>query len=109
MRKLSALLLVLLSSVFFSGLSMAAPQAEPAAPAAAVSQKAVGTEGAVNINTADASLLQQELKGIGKVKAEAIVAYREANGPFTTVDQLLEVKGIGKAILEKNRSRLSLE
>jgi competence protein ComEA len=39
-------------------------------------------------------LLQQELKGVGKVKAEAIVAYREANGPFTTVDQLLEVKGI---------------
>ena len=41
-------------------------------------------------------------------KAKAIVAYRESNGPFTAVDDLLEVKGIGKALLEKNRDRLAI-
>ncbi|MEA9992675.1 ComEA family DNA-binding protein, partial [Pseudomonas sp. RTS1] len=44
--------------------------------------------------------------GIGASKAKAIIAYRESNGPFTAVDELLEVKGIGKALLEKNRDRL---
>lgn len=63
----------------------------------------------VNINTADADMLQKELSGIGKNKANAIVAYREANGDFTSVEELIEVKGIGKAILEKNRDRLSVE
>ncbi|MFZ3155568.1 ComEA family DNA-binding protein, partial [Pseudomonas sp.] len=42
-----------------------------------------------------------------KVKAASIVDHRAANGPFASVDDLLEVKGIGAAILEKNRDRLS--
>lgn len=65
--------------------------------------------GKVNINTADAETLQKELSGIGKGKALAIVAYREANGEFTSVDELIEVKGIGKAILDKNREKLSVQ
>ncbi|WP_248919165.1 ComEA family DNA-binding protein [Pseudomonas entomophila] len=63
----------------------------------------------ININSADAPSLQQALDGIGKAKAEAIVAYREANGPFTSVDELLEIKGIGNALLERNRDKLILE
>lgn len=63
----------------------------------------------VNINTADAETLQKGLSGIGKGKALAIVAYREANGEFTSVDELIEVKGIGKAILDKNRDKLALQ
>jgi competence protein ComEA len=63
----------------------------------------------VNINTAEAETLQKQLSGIGKGKAEAIVAYREANGEFTSVDELIEVKGIGKALLDKNRDRLAVE
>ena len=59
----------------------------------------------VDLNTADVATLTS-LKGIGPAKAEAIVAYREANGPFTRVEQLTEVKGIGSVILEKNRSDL---
>lgn len=66
-------------------------------------------KGQVNINTADAETLQKELSGIGKGKALAIVAYREANGEFTSVDELIEVKGIGKAILDKNRDKLSIQ
>ncbi|WP_201189554.1 ComEA family DNA-binding protein [Pseudomonas fluorescens] len=60
----------------------------------------------VDLNTADASTLQRELSGIGESKAKAIVAYRETNGPFASVDELLEVKGIGKAILDKNREKI---
>ena len=60
----------------------------------------------VNLNAADAETLRRDLFGIGASKAKAIIAYRESNGPFTGVDELLEVKGIGKALLEKNRGRL---
>ncbi|WP_043310811.1 ComEA family DNA-binding protein [Pseudomonas sp. ML96] len=62
----------------------------------------------VNLNTADADTLQSELVGIGQVKAQAIVDHRNTNGPFASVDELLEVKGIGPATLEKNRARMSV-
>lgn len=62
----------------------------------------------VNLNTADAETLARELKGVGTARAKAIVDYREAHGPFNTVDELLEVKGIGTSILDSNRAKLSL-
>lgn len=62
----------------------------------------------IDLNAADASTLQRELAGIGAAKANAIVAYRETNGPFASVDELLEVKGIGKAILDRNREKLEV-
>lgn len=61
----------------------------------------------LNINTATASEIQKFLTGIGAKKAEAIVQYREKHGNFTTAEQLLEVQGIGKATLDKNRDRLA--
>lgn len=63
---------------------------------------------AINLNTADAATLEAELAGVGKAKAQAIVDHRTSNGPFASIDELLEVKGIGPAILEKNRARLSI-
>ena len=60
---------------------------------------------AVNINTANVEELQQ-LKDIGAKKAAEIVAYREAHGEFKNVDELTNVKGIGKATLEKLRQEL---
>ena len=109
MRKLTALLFVLLSAVSFSGAAVSAAKAEATKPAATAAKPVSEKTAAVNVNAADADTLQRELLGIGKVKAEAIVAYREQNGPFTSVDQLLEVKGVGKALLERNRTKLSLE
>ena len=53
--------------------------------------------------------LARELHGVGEAKARAIVEYREAHGAFASVDQLLEVKGIGAATLEKNSQRLSVD
>lgn len=64
---------------------------------------------AVNINTADADSLQSELKGIGSQKAEAIIAYREANGSFKSADELANVKGIGLKTVEKNRENILLQ
>jgi competence protein ComEA len=60
----------------------------------------------VNINTADAATLDRVLVNIGPSKAEAIVAYRKANGAFRSPDQLASVKGIGLATIEKNRERI---
>jgi competence protein ComEA len=62
----------------------------------------------VNINTADAPALSAELNGVGEKRAQAIVDYRKKNGPFKSVDDLLNVKGIGPAMLKKNRSKLSI-
>ncbi len=64
--------------------------------------------GPVNVNAADAQTLAKELNGIGLKKAELIVAYREQFGPFTAVEQLLEVKGVGEKTLEKNASLILL-
>ncbi|WP_375192332.1 ComEA family DNA-binding protein [Marinobacter sp.] len=65
-------------------------------------------DAAVNINTADVATLAS-LSGIGESKAEAIVAYREANGPFAATADLANVKGIGEATLAKNADRLTVE
>ncbi len=63
----------------------------------------------VNINTADAAAMASALKGVGNARAQDIVRYREAFGPFTSVDELTEVKGIGKSTLDENRARITLE
>ena len=60
----------------------------------------------VNINSADAATLDRVLDGVGPSKAEAIVAYRKANGAFRSVEQLASVKGIGLATVERNRDRI---
>ncbi|RYB91170.1 ComEA family DNA-binding protein [Nocardioides oleivorans] len=53
----------------------------------------------VNLNTADQAALDT-LPGVGPVTADAILSWREDNGGFTSVDELLEVDGIGEATLE---------
>lgn len=57
----------------------------------------------VNINSASAEQIADALSGIGLVKAQEIVRFRETNGPFESVDQLVAVKGIGTGLLERNR------
>ena len=61
----------------------------------------------VNINTADAATLAAAIAGVGQKRAEAIVAYREANGPFRSVDDLVLVKGVGQKTLEQSRTGLT--
>lgn len=79
--------LFLFAFLLFSGLSLAEP---------------------VNINTADATSLAASIKGVGTKKAVAIVAYREENGPFKSVTDLAQVRGIGHRTVEKNLKNLSV-
>lgn len=62
----------------------------------------------VNINTADAATLDRVLVGIGHSKAQAIVAYRKANGAFKSASALADVKGIGPSTIERNAGRISV-
>ena len=68
----------------------------------------LSTLAGVDINSASAEQLAKSLNGIGPAKAAAIVAYRDANGPFNSVDQLTKVKGIGSGTVEKNRQLIEL-
>ena len=61
----------------------------------------------ININTADTRELIK-LSGIGEVKAAAIVAYREEHGAFSSVEELMNVKGIGEKTLEKIRGYVTV-
>ena len=75
---------------------------------ALATQFAIGTAfAAVNINTATKDELVA-LSGIGPAKAQAILDYRKANGPFKSVDDLKNVKGIGAKRLEKLRADISV-
>ena len=62
----------------------------------------------IDLNSADAETLARSLSGVGLSKAQAIVRYREQYGPFASLEELTEVKGIGPAILERNRDRFVL-
>ena len=70
---------------------------------------AFAADNEVNINTASAELIAQELVGVGQSKAYRIVEYREAHGPFESTDELIEVKGIGESIVERNRDRIVIQ
>jgi competence protein ComEA len=109
---LSSLIFALLATTSLA--VTAAPSATPVAAPAEATKPAIsvpsGVQSAkVNLNAASPETLQKELSGIGAAKANAIVAYREEHGGFTAVDELIEVKGIGKALLDKNREKLSID
>lgn len=63
----------------------------------------------VNINTADKETLMTVVKGVGEKRAEAIITYREQNGPFKSIDELAEVNGISTSIVENNRENISVD
>ena len=62
----------------------------------------------ININTASEAQLTQ-LDGIGAKKAQQIILYRQMMAPFATADDLANVKGIGKATVDKNRHRITTQ
>jgi competence protein ComEA len=84
--------------------------AQAAQPAGSrkVSSVQVQGESRVSINTASAPQLASALTGVGMKKAMEIVEYRRTHGPFKSIEELMNVNGIGAATLLKNKNRLSL-
>jgi competence protein ComEA len=63
----------------------------------------------VDINRANAEELANALQGVGEARAEAIVEYRSQNGPFASIDDLVQVDGIGTRIVDMNRDVIRVE
>lgn len=104
-------LLWLALGVFAVGCFMGTPVWADSHEAAEATEAAEETmpeaAGPIDINTADTTALQT-LPGIGETKAAAIIAHREANGPFATVDDLQNVTGIGEKTLEKLKEQITV-
>ena len=114
-KKLSlfVVLLVSVSLVVSVGTGVSRAAQEKGKPAAAMASAQGSTEQQpaltpVNLNTATAEQLQK-LPGIGPKIAEEIIKYREANGPFKSVEDLIAVKGIGSAKFSRIREKVTVE
>ncbi len=112
----AALAGVNLARVLSDGEQIAVPNAEQVAAANDVAGSgadgvggvaAVGTDGRVNLNVADAATLDQ-LPRVGPSLAQRIIEWREVNGPFTSIDQLLDISGIGQKTFDDLRNLVTL-
>jgi competence protein ComEA len=101
-------LFVLIAVSGVSMLSAPTPALSQTQTSAAQVAAEIQPDNRVNINKADAETLALALDGIGMTKAQEIIEYREQHGDFKSVDDLQNVRGIGKATLERNRSRILL-
>ena len=96
----------LLMMVLFAAVSLAA--LSPAFVSAAEAPAETALVETVNLNHATAEELQT-LPGVGPALSERIVLYRNEHGPFQSVDQLTDVKGVGQAKLAKFKERLTVD
>ena len=108
-----------MTAVLFLALCLALPHAVAAgstvptsvgvASASAQSEVQVPSQQqSVDLNSASAEQLASTLVGVGAAKAQAIIRYRDEVGPFRSVEELEEVKGIGSSIMKRNKARISV-
>ncbi len=109
MRSIFSAFVISVIAFSFSAFAADTPSKPVVAKPAASAEKPATTvpQEVININTADVQALTK-LKGIGTKKAEAIVAWRKANGAFKNISQFAEVKGIGEKTLEANRKSIRI-
>ena len=77
------------------------------AVSASISGEADSGSGLININTADSTKLQQ-LKGVGPSTAEKIIAYRQQNGNFGSIEELMNVSGIGQKTFDSLKDKITI-
>lgn len=103
--KIYSMIMLLIAMTFGMVMPAAAEEIAPEEPIA----QTEAVQAKLNINTASAEEMAKGIKGIGKKKAQLIVEYREKYGAFATVDELTDVKGIGKGILSANAGLITVE
>jgi competence protein ComEA len=96
-----------LAAPLADGTQILVPREGAALPSPVPGSGTAASGGLVNVNTATAEELET-LPGIGEVTAQAIIDHRTENGPFTSVDQLLDVTGIGDVTLENIRDLVTV-
>ncbi len=94
-----------LASVVSDGQKIYFPEIGENLPEESGQETGDSADGRVNINTAGREVLCS-LPGIGDAKAEAIIAYRDENGPFSKPEDIMNVSGIGESLYEKIRNRI---
>lgn len=85
-----------------------APATQLVPPQAGQPQAAQTQDDRVSINDATPEQLSTAMNGVGLKKAQSIVSYREQYGPFSAIEQLKEVPGIGNVLVERNAAKLKL-
>jgi competence protein ComEA len=96
-----------LAAPLVDGTQVLVPKESQSAPTTETGTGISGATGLVNVNSATNAELET-LPGIGEVIAQAIVDHRTENGPFTSVEQLVDVSGIGDATLENIRELVTV-
>ena len=64
---------------------------------------------AIDINSASAKEIAAAMKGVGEKRAQQIIEYRKANGPYQSIDDLINIKGIGKKTIQANREKIMVK
>ncbi len=113
-KRLFWLILLLQVGVFpvallHSSSAFSTPPGQWEEPRSRIDQEHTTPRRGININRAGQKELAQRLSGVGMRTAGAIILFRKANGPFRNVDELLLVRGIGPALLERNRAFITIE
>jgi competence protein ComEA len=96
-----------LAAPLTDGTQILVPKSGPPGAVVPGGGTAGSSSGLINVNSASAAELET-LSGIGEVLAATIIEYREQNGPFASVDELMDVSGIGPATLEEIRDKVTV-
>lgn len=99
---MKANLFAVVLSLFIVSLPLQASTQNSTSPTA----NSQGSSTKIDLNHADATTLSKSVKGIGKKRAEAIIKYREEHGNFKSIDELSQVRGLGKPFVKSHLAQL---